>query len=312
MTGPAARASVTIVEVAPRDGLQNDPGQLSTGQKIELVARAFRAGLRRIEVTSFVSPRAVPKLSDAEQVVAGLRELSLPGLSMIGLVVNERGVSRAAAAGVDEVNVVVVASEPFSQRNQGMSVGRALAQLPDLMGAARAAGLRTTVTIGTAFGCPFDGEIETGRIAEVAAAAGAAGPDEIALADTIGVAVPTDVTERFAAVRAAVPDGTGLRAHFHDTRRTGMANAAAAVVGRHRGPGRESRRHRRLPVRAAGHRQYRHRGSGVPAGPDAPAHRCLARGTDRRCRMARRQPGARGAGHAQPVRRVPARPAGRS
>jgi len=223
-------ASLTIVEVSPRDGLQNDPGELSTVQKIELAARAYSAGLRRIEVTSFVSPRAVPKLSDAEAVVAGLRDRELAGLSMIGLVVNERGVQRAAAAGVDEINVVIVASEPFSQRNQGMSVSQSLAQLPDLLAAGRAAGLRTTVTIGTAFGCPFAGEIETALVADLAGQAGAAGPDEIALADTIGVGVPTDVTARFGAIRAVIPAGTGLRAHFHDTRRTGMANAAAAVA----------------------------------------------------------------------------------
>jgi len=230
VNGEPVPGGVTIVEVSPRDGLQNDPGELSTEQKIELAARAYQAGLRRIEVTSFVSPRAVPKLSDAERVVAGLKERDLAGLSMIGLVVNERGVHRAAAAGVDEINVVVVVSEPFSQRNQGMSVAHAMAQLPDLLAAGRAAGLRTTVTVGTAFGCPFSGEIDPARVTDLATGIAAAGPDEIALADTIGVAGPTDVTERFAAIRAVVPAATGLRAHFHDTRRTGMANAAAAVA----------------------------------------------------------------------------------
>ena len=221
---------VTIVEVAPRDGLQNDPGDLSTAQKVELAQRAYDAGLRRIEVTSFVSPRAVPKMADAEQVVAALRERSLPGASLIGLVVNERGVRRAAAAGVHEVNVVVVASEAFSQRNQGMSVSEALAALPDLTGAAGAAGLATTVTIGTAFGCPFEGEVAPGALAEIVAAVAAAGPDEIALADTIGVGVPTDVTQRFAQVRAAAGSDVALRAHFHNTRSTGIANACAAIA----------------------------------------------------------------------------------
>ena len=226
----AAATAVTIVEVSPRDGLQNDPGELSTEQKVELTVRAHAAGLRRIEVTSFVSPRAVPRLSDAEAVVDGVRKRELAGLSMIGLVVNERGVRRAAAAGVDEINVVIVASEPFSRANQGMSVRQSVAQLPDLVAAGHAAGLRTTVTIGTAFGCPFAGEVATGLIADLAGQAGLAQPDEIALADTIGVGVPTDVTQRFAAVRAVIPAATGLRAHFHDTRRTGMANAAAAVA----------------------------------------------------------------------------------
>lgn len=220
---------VTIVEVSPRDGLQNDPGDLSTEQKIELTIRAYAAGLRRIEVTSFVSPRAVPKLSDAERVVAGLREQELPGLSMIGLAVNERGVQRAAAAGVDEINIVLIASEPFSRRNQGMSVRESVRMLPDLLAAGRAAGLRTTVTLGAAFGCPFDGEVPPSRVADLAGEIAEADPDELALADTIGVAVPTDVTERFDAVRSAAPR-TALRAHFHDTRRTGMANAAAAAA----------------------------------------------------------------------------------
>jgi isopropylmalate/homocitrate/citramalate synthase len=206
VTSEPVPGGVTIVEVSPRDGL------------------------RRIEVTSFVSPKAVPKLSDAEQVVAGLKQRDLPGLSMIGLVLNERGVHRAAAAGVDEINVVVVVSEPFSQRNQGMSVAQSMAQLPDLLAAGRAAGMRTTVTVATAFGCPFIGEIEPSQVVDLTAGVAAAGPDEIALADTIGVAGPTDVTERFAAIRAVVPAATGLRAHFHDTRRTGMANAAAAVA----------------------------------------------------------------------------------
>ena len=230
MSAKPAPGAMTIVEVSPRDGLQNDPGELTTGQKIELAARAYRAGLRRIEVTSFVSPRAVPKLSDAEAVVAGLKQQDLAGLSMIGLVVNERGVQRAAAAGVDELNVVIVTSEPFSQRNQGMSVQRSLDQLPDLLAAGRAAGLHSTVTIGTAFGCPFAGEIDPALVTDMAAQVAAAGPDEIALADTIGVAGPTEVTERFTAIRAVVPAATGLRAHFHDTRRTGMANAAAAAA----------------------------------------------------------------------------------
>jgi hydroxymethylglutaryl-CoA lyase len=230
VTGEPAPGGVTIVEVSPRDGLQNDPGELSTGQKIELAVRAYQAGLRRIEVTSFVSPRVVPKLSDAESVVAGLKDKNLAGLSMIGLVVNERGVHRAAAAGVDEINVVIVTSEPFSQRNQGMSVGQAMDQLPDLLAAARAAGLRTTVTVGTAFGCPFTGEIDPALVTDMVAGVAAAAPDEIALADTIGVAGPTDVTELFGAIRAVIPAATGLRAHFHDTRRTGMANAAAAVA----------------------------------------------------------------------------------
>ena len=147
MNGEPVPGGVTIVEVSPRDGLQNDPGELSTEQKIELTARAYQAGLRRIEVTSFVSPRAVPKLSDAERVVAGLKERDLAGLSMIGLVVNERGVDRAAAAGVDEINVVVRGHRRLQPAQPGHERGRAWPSCRTSLAAARAAGLRTTVTV---------------------------------------------------------------------------------------------------------------------------------------------------------------------
>lgn len=221
--------AVTLVEVSPRDGLQNDPADLATEAKIELVARVAAAGARRVEVTSFVSPRAVPKMADAEAVVAGLRARRLTGVSLIGLVVNERGVARAAAAEVDEVNAVVVASDTFNRRNQGAPTAETLARLPDLVGAARAAGLGVSVTVGAAFGCPFEGEVPVGRLAEVVAAVAAAGPDEIALADTIGVAVPADVAERVPVARELVGPSLRLRAHFHDTRNTAVANALAAV-----------------------------------------------------------------------------------
>lgn len=221
--------SVELVEVAARDGLQNDPAELTTAAKVELVARVVAAGARRVEVTSFVSPRAVPKMADAEAVVAGVAGLGLSGVSLVGLVVNERGVARAGAAGVDEVNAVVVTTDTFNSANQGVPTSATLARLPDLVGAAHAAGMRASVTVAAAFGCPFEGEVPVGRLVEVVAAACDAGPDEVALADTIGVAVPADVAERFAAAREVTGSATPLRAHFHDTRNTGIANALAAV-----------------------------------------------------------------------------------
>jgi hydroxymethylglutaryl-CoA lyase len=225
-----AGAAVEIVEVAPRDGLQNDPADLPTEAKAELVRRVVAAGARRVEVTSFVSPKVVPKMADAEALL-GLLQEDPPGprgqVRLCGLVVNERGVARAAAAGVQEVNLVVVASDTFSRANQGAGTAETLARLPDLLGAARAAGLTTSVTIGASFGCPFEGEVPLGRLEEVAGAVAAAGPDELCLADTIGVAVPAQVTERVGAVSRLAP-GLALRCHFHDTRGTGTANAWAA------------------------------------------------------------------------------------
>ncbi len=222
--------NVTIIEVSPRDGLQNDPSDLSTEAKADLVGRVAAAGIRRVEATSFVSPRAVPKMADAERVIDELRRRpDTPPVSLIGLVVNERGVARAAAAGVDEVNVVVVATDTFSVRNQGMTTADSLARLPDLLGAAHRAGLKTSVTVAAAFGCPFEGEVPVGRVADVAGAVAECRPDEIALGDTFGVAVPTDVTERLRALEGIAASGVTLRAHFHNTRNTGLANAVAAV-----------------------------------------------------------------------------------
>jgi hydroxymethylglutaryl-CoA lyase len=217
---------VEIVEVAPRDGLQNERTLLDTAAKVELVARSVAAGLRRVEVTAFVNPERVPQMADAGAVVAALR--SSPGISSIGLVLNRRGLDRALAAGVDEVNYVVVATDTFSRRNQGVDTAAALAAWDGIAGAAHAAGIRVSVTIAAAFGCPFEGEVPVGRVAELAARVAGAGPDELALADTIGVGVPTDVTERLGAVLAAA-GGVPLRCHFHNTRNTGIANAYAAV-----------------------------------------------------------------------------------
>jgi hydroxymethylglutaryl-CoA lyase len=220
---------VQIVEVAARDGLQNDPADLSTADKIELINRAFDAGIRRAEVASFVSPKAVPKMADAEAVLAGLA--GRPGrdqVSLIGLVVNERGFVRAQPTGVDEVNLVTVSTDTFAGRNQNMTSDQTIDIVEVVAPLAKAAGLKVSVTIGASFGCPFEGEVPPARIAAMAQRIAGIGVDEIALADTIGVAVPGDVRERVAAVRAVTGD-VQLRAHFHNTRNTGYANALAAV-----------------------------------------------------------------------------------
>jgi len=220
-------SQVEIVEVSPRDGLQNEATQVSTDQKVELINRAIAAGAKRIEVTSFVNPKRVPQMADAEAVLAALPRGN--GVSYIGLAMNGRGFDRALAAGVTEVNYVLVASDTFSQRNNGAPTMETLTGWAEVAAAARAAKMPTSITIGASFGCPFEGEVPVDRVVEVARRAAEHGVDEIALADTIGVASPADVVERFAAVADALP-GIRLRAHFHNTRNTGIANAYAAVM----------------------------------------------------------------------------------
>jgi hydroxymethylglutaryl-CoA lyase len=217
---------IEIVEVAPRDGLQNERVVLATDDKIALVARAVAAGLRRIEVASFVNPARVPQMADAEAVLDGLR--GMPGLRRIGLVLNRRGLDRALRAGVDEVNFVVVASETFSQRNQGASVADTLATWAEVAAVCHAADMPVSAVIGAAFGCPFEGEVPAAQVDVIVRRIAEHGPDEIALADTIGVASPGDVTTRFTAAALSAP-GVRLRAHFHNTRNTGLANAYAAL-----------------------------------------------------------------------------------
>lgn len=218
---------IELVEVAPRDGLQNEPELLSTDTKVELVAKIIGAGVKRIEVTSFVNPKRVPQMADAEQVMAALpRE---DGVSYIGLVLNQRGFERAVKARCDEVNFVVVASDTFNRKNQGMSTDQTLSLWADIARAAKSEGIRSSATIAAAFGCPFEGEIAVKRVAEIAAQIFQSGPDEIALADTIGVGVPSQVAQLVNAVADAAPE-VPLRCHFHNTRNTGIANAAAAVA----------------------------------------------------------------------------------
>lgn len=218
--------AVQIVEVSPRDGLQNEATILDTGTKVELLHRLMDAGLTRIEAVSFVHPRYVPAMADAEDVMARVQRR--PGVSLAGLVVNERGFRRAVAAGVDEVNYVVVATETFSRRNQGVSVDEAVAVWERMRPLVAAEGRRSTVTIGAAFGCPFEGEVAVGPVTELARRIVEIGVDEIALADTIGVGAPRDVTDKLRAVAEVAP-GVPLRCHFHNTRNTGLANAYAAL-----------------------------------------------------------------------------------
>ena len=219
-------ASVEIVDVAPRDGLQSEQSPVATEVKLELIARLADAGVRRVEATSFVDPTRVPQMADADELMAALPERD--DLTTIGLVLNDRGFDRAVAAGVDQITTVVVVSETFSQRNQGMSTGDAVDVWHAIADRARDAGIGTSVTLSAAFGCPFEGEVDPGRLLEVCDAVVEEPPDEIAVADTIGVAVPTDVTARVGAV-VERNRGRAVRCHFHDTRNTALANIVAAL-----------------------------------------------------------------------------------
>ncbi|HEX2810106.1 MAG TPA: hydroxymethylglutaryl-CoA lyase [Kineosporiaceae bacterium] len=233
--GAVGTGTVEIVEVGPRDGLQNEAALLPTEAKLELIRRALSAGVRRIEAVSFVHPRLVPQMADAEAVMDGVRADGFlpagvaPGdVRFIGLVLNPRGLARALTAGVDEVNVVVAASEGFAHANQNSTVDALIEAAGEIAEQARAAGVPASVVISTAFGCPFDGEVAPDAVLAVARRLIDAGFEELAVADTIGVGVPAQVRELVTRI-AAVAGGVRLRAHFHNTRNTGYANALAAV-----------------------------------------------------------------------------------
>nr|WP_298727542.1 hydroxymethylglutaryl-CoA lyase [uncultured Steroidobacter sp.] len=221
-----ARA-IEIVEVGPRDGLQSEPEVLPTATKLELIGRLVAAGLKRIEVASFVNPKRVPQMADAEAVLAGLPKV--PGVQYVGLVLNRKGFDRALAAGCTEVGLVAAATDSFSERNQGATMEENIRTIEEIAPLAREAGVRMQVTLSTAFGCPFEGEVPASRVVDICRRLAQSQPLEIALADTIGVAVPSQVTALVEQVRAAVGD-VAIRCHFHNTRNTAVANAYAAVL----------------------------------------------------------------------------------
>jgi hydroxymethylglutaryl-CoA lyase len=218
--------SIELVEVGPRDGLQNESVLVSTADKVELIRRCLAAGARRIEVASFVNPRKVPQMADAEAVVEELGEVA--GVTRIGLVLNLRGAERALACGVDQLGAVAVASDSFGIRNQGQTSAQSVEEAARIVALAKASGRSAQVTIATAFGCPFEGSVDPAHVVAMARTLAQAGPVEIALADTIGVAVPAEATALVGAVRAAIAP-LPVRVHFHDTRNTGLANVWAAV-----------------------------------------------------------------------------------
>ncbi len=218
---------IEMVEVSPRDGLQNEKTLIATADKVALVERAIAAGARRIEVTSFVNPKAVPQMADAEGVCEGLPVRD--DVTYIGLVMNARGAARALATGrIDQLGAVSVATDTFAMANQGQTSDGSVDAAKEIIAMARAAGKSGQVTIGASFGCPFEGEVAEDRVVAMAVALAEAQPVEIGLADTIGVGNPAHVASLVGKIRDAVPH-VPVRVHFHNTRGTGLANVWAAV-----------------------------------------------------------------------------------
>jgi hydroxymethylglutaryl-CoA lyase len=218
---------IKFVEVGPRDGLQNEKTLIAMTDKIALIERAIDAGARRIEVTSFVNPKKVPQMADAEAVCAALPQRD--DMTYIGLVMNMRGAERAIATRrINQLGAVVVSTDQFAMANQGQTSAESVAVAQDIIKRANAIDLTAQATIAASFGCPFEGEVPEDRVVEIAKRLAEAWPVEVALADTIGVANPAHVASLVGKVREAIAP-LPVRVHFHNTRGTGLANVWAAV-----------------------------------------------------------------------------------
>lgn len=227
-----AEDAITLVEVGPRDGLQNEPDIVGTADKLALIERMIAYGARRLEVASFVHPQRVPQMADAEDVITGLPDRE--DVSYIGLCLNKRGIMRGLATrengrrGIDEAGCVLVASNTFGQKNQGQTIEQGIAENRAMIRFAKEEGLDAQITISAAFGCPFEGQVKPETVLAIAEEMAAEGPSEIAFADTIGVGVPAQVEELFGRLAELLGGAIPMRCHFHDTRGTGIANAWAA------------------------------------------------------------------------------------
>ncbi|MEM6908179.1 MAG: hydroxymethylglutaryl-CoA lyase [Pseudomonadota bacterium] len=223
--------TIELIEVGPRDGLQNEPEIISTADKVHLIERMIAYGAHRLEVASFVHPKRVPQMADAEDVIAKLPDRE--DVTYIGLTLNKRGILRALATresgrGIDQAGCVIVASNTFGQKNQGQTIAEGIAENRDMLRFAKAEGLSAQITISAAFGCPFEGEVKPETVLAIAEEMAAEGPDEIALADTVGVGVPQQTEELFGKLAELLAGRIPMRCHFHDTRGTGIANAWSA------------------------------------------------------------------------------------
>ncbi|MGH3145001.1 MAG: hydroxymethylglutaryl-CoA lyase [Rubrobacter sp.] len=215
---------VEIVDVGPRDGLQNEDKTLTPEVRAELCERLAAAGIPRVEAASFVNPKRVPQMAGAEEVLDAIERKA--GTLHAGLVLNEKGYERAISAGVDEIRYAFPVTETFAGRNQNTTVADAVELSGRLVERARLDGVRVSITLSAAFGDPFEGMVEPNHVLTIAGLVVEARPDEVVLADTIGVGVPTQVREL---VEGVADLGATVGCHFHDTRNTGIANAVAAV-----------------------------------------------------------------------------------
>ncbi|AWW74275.1 hydroxymethylglutaryl-CoA lyase [Erythrobacter sp. KY5] len=224
--------AIELVEVGPRDGLQNEPETVQTRAKLDLIDAMIGYGARRLEVASFVHPKRVPQMADAEAVIEALPDRG--DVTYIGLTLNKRGIMRGLATreggkrGIDQAGCVIVASDTFGQKNQGQTIEEGIAENRDMIRFAKAEGLSAQVTISAAFGCPFEGEVKPETVLRIAQELASEGPEEIALADTIGVGVPSQVSDLFGQLGQLLGGQIPMRCHFHNTRGTGIANAWAA------------------------------------------------------------------------------------
>lgn len=216
--------SITICDVGPRDGLQNEDVHLAPELRAELIRRLVTAGLKRIETVSFVNPKLVPRMAGAEEVVAALGPRA--DIVYAGLVLNGKGYDRLVASGLREAHFAFACTEEFNRRNQNASVDESASDAEHIIKRAHADDVRATVTLGVAFGCPFEGRVESTRVLALAERMAAGGADEICFADTVGVGVPQQATEL---VSKAMSFGVPVGVHLHDTRNTGLANAQAAL-----------------------------------------------------------------------------------
>ena len=217
-----------IREVGPRDGFQNEPEVISTGEKVRLIDLLTASGVGRVEVTSFVRPEVIPQLSDAAEVLAGIERRD--GVSLSVLIPNERGLERALEMRrrFDEISVFLSASETHNRRNVNRTIEESLSGLRSVLETAREAELRCEGVIATSFGCPYEGHVPPERVLEIAATLVEAGCEEVGFGDTTGMANPRQVRSFFAAARQRLP-GAELTAHFHNTRGQGLANVLAAL-----------------------------------------------------------------------------------
>lgn len=223
MTASARR--VSIVEVGPRDGLQSE-AVLPTEVKLEFIRRAVDAGIRKVEAVSFVHPKRVPQMADAEDVIRGVPKSD--DLIFIGLILNQRGFERARDCGIDEVGMVVVSSDTYNRRNQGVSSLESIEAWLKIAKQAKAEGMRANCMVSSAFGCPFEGEVPPERVVEYAERVAEGDPVELGIADSIGVAVPAQISDVLGRISERLPH-LPIRVHLHNTRNTGIANAQAAL-----------------------------------------------------------------------------------